>query len=112
MLPGLNYAANIIETEARRNHNLRPQFPSQATVASLRIKEVERIQLTVLRPLSVQTVTGEGLRQISETLNGCASKTRFKLDQELLYQLSKLTSEAAKYWIEQDYIERRRFTGE
>ncbi len=55
------YAANIIETEARRNHNLRPQFPSRAAINSLRRREVERIQteLIVLRPLSVPTVTGD-----------------------------------------------------
>ena len=107
------YAANIIETEARRNHNLRPQFPSRAAIDSLRRREVERIQteLIVLRPLSVPTVTGDGLRQISETLNECAANTRFKLDQELLYQLSKLTSEAARYWTEQDYIEREAIYG-
>jgi hypothetical protein len=107
------YAANIIESEINRNHNLRSKFPSRANIEALRSKEIGRIQgeLTVLRPLIAGAITGDGLRHISDTLNERAGQTRFKLDQDLLYQLSRLTSEASRYWTEQDYIEREAIFG-
>jgi hypothetical protein len=108
------HAARIIETEGRRNPNLRPQFPNHTKVDLLRGREDERIQaeLTVLRPLSTRPFSGDGLRQISEILNDCSTKTRFKLDRAVLFQLSKLIGEGAKYWVEQDYIEREASYGQ
>jgi hypothetical protein len=51
-------------------------------------------------------ITGAGLQQISKTLRDCAPATRFKLDQERLYELARLASDASVYWTEQDFIER------
>jgi hypothetical protein len=56
--------------------------------------------------LVTHPITGAGLQQISKTLRDCAPATRFKLDQERLYELARLASDASVYWTEQDFIER------
>jgi tetratricopeptide (TPR) repeat protein len=107
------YAATTIESEARRNRILGRLFPSSGKIEELRTKEIGRLQseMTILRPLLTHSITADGLRHISETLHRTAAATRFKLDQERLSELGRLTNDASAYWAEQDYIEREAIYG-